>query len=73
MTNPEDEITPISADKLSVTWLTLTTLMDNYNAFGIGWEELLRAKRLVEIEIRSQHGDEVWAQITDQTIQRGGS
>ena len=64
MTTPDDEITPIPLDELIATRRGLLAVAQNYTFMGQGWEELTMARRLVEIEIRSQYGDVVWEEVT---------
>ena len=64
MTTPDDEITPIPLDLLATTWTGLNAVAANYTFMGKGWEQLVMARRLVEIEIRSQHGDAAWEEVT---------
>lgn len=68
MSTPDgsDEITPIPLDDLAATWRGLNAVAENYQFMGKGWEQLIMARRLVEIEIRDQHGDRAWEEITGQ-------
>jgi hypothetical protein len=55
----------ISLDDLETTWQTLRTAAQNYHSGSEGDFALTEARRLVEVEIRSQHGDEAWKRVTD--------
>lgn len=46
-----------SVSDLTVTWCTLRAVMDNYVGGSPGEATLVEACRLVEIEMRAQHGD----------------
>jgi hypothetical protein len=59
-----DEIAPIALDDLTVTWRTLAAVTHNYRFASPGEATLVEARRLVEVEVRSQHGDEAWAEMT---------
>jgi hypothetical protein len=56
----EEPFEPISADDLAITWRTLRTVADNYSMGSTGEAALIEARRLVEVEMRAQHGDEAW-------------
>jgi len=50
----------IPLDQLRATWVGLTATMDWYEVGGEGWAALVEARRLVEVEIRAQHGVAAW-------------
>jgi len=46
-----------SVSDLTVTWWTLRAAADNYESGSPGEATLIEACRLIEIEVRAQHGD----------------
>lgn len=63
MTSPDTPITPITVDDLATTWRTLGQVAGNYFLGSQGEALLVEARRLIEIEIREQHGDQAWARV----------
>lgn len=61
--NPEG-IEAITADDLAAAWRTLMAVARNYEAGSSGEATLIEARHLVEVEVRVQHGDSVWATMT---------
>jgi hypothetical protein len=59
-----DAIETVASDDLARTWLTLTAVARNYAMGSSGEACLVEARRLIEVEMRAQHGDEVWAALT---------
>jgi len=51
---------PIGEDALTLTYLGLIAVADNYEAGSLGEASLIEAQRMVEVEMRAQHGDEAW-------------
>ena len=64
MTEPST-ITPIALRVLTATWRGLTAVMESYEMTGEGWRTLVEARRLVEVEVREQHGDAAWSRMVD--------
>lgn len=65
MSQPTDEdTTEISPEALALTWVTLTAVMGNYELLSPGAASLIEARRLIEVEVREQHGDDAWASMT---------
>lgn len=60
-----DDATQISPEALTLTWVTLTAVMRNYDLLSHGWASLVEARRLIEVEVREQHGDDAWASMID--------
>jgi hypothetical protein len=60
VTAPNDIVT-VAAEDLVTAWRTLHTAAQNYQLGSKGEERLIEAARLMEVELRTQHGDEVWA------------
>lgn len=63
MTAPDD-ITPIALADLTTTWRTLTQIIGNYKPGSAGSMTIIEARRFVEVELRSQHGDQAWTEVT---------
>jgi len=55
----------ISAEDLTVTWRTLMSVASNYEMGSIGEASLIEARRLIEVEMRAQHGDNAWEVMCD--------
>jgi len=51
---------PIGEDALATTWKTLTDVARNYEPGSLGEASLIEARRLIEVEVRAQHGDDAW-------------
>jgi hypothetical protein len=58
-----DDIRLVGIADLATTWRTLTDVADNYSMTSPGWASLIEARRLIEVEIRAQHGDAVWTDL----------
>jgi hypothetical protein len=56
-------ITPVTWADLATTWRTLRTVAGNYELGSIGHASLIEACRLIEVEIRAQHGDAAWGSL----------
>lgn len=58
----------ITPEDLAITWQTLMAVARNYD---IGTESqacLIEARRLVEVEVRLQHGDDAWQKMLDGSL-----
>jgi len=53
----------VSFHELAITWKTLLSVSHNYEAGSLGEASLIEARRLIEAEVRAQHGDESWASL----------
>jgi hypothetical protein len=60
MNETDEDITSIALTDLRTTWRTLMMVAGNYSAGSKGEASLIEARRLVEMEIRAQHGDAAW-------------
>lgn len=65
MSLDDDIIVPIEWDVLKATYDGLYAVMNNYDTNGGGWETLVEAKRLVEIEMREQGYERQWKALTN--------
>lgn len=65
MVSGDEDVEAVSVDDLRVAWQTLTTVMRNYEAGSLGEASLVEARRLIEVEVRMQHGDEAWGAMVD--------
>jgi hypothetical protein len=61
----DETITPVSANALTITWRTLMDVARNYELGSPGEAHLIDARRLIEIEMRTQHGDDAWTALRD--------
>ena len=61
MTEPSEAIMRVSENELVTTWRTLAAVAHNYEWGSPGNLCLIEACRLIEVEIRVQHGDHIWA------------
>lgn len=59
------DIQSIDAADLMITWRTLTDVATNYELGSLGEASLIEARRLIEVEIREQYGDDAWASLRD--------
>lgn len=46
------------------TWRTLTAMLANYHADGEGYQTLIDARRIVEVEMRAQGYQLEWKRLT---------
>jgi hypothetical protein len=59
-----DSVETITANDLAITWCTLMAVARNYEPGSLGEAELIEARRLIEVEVRAQHGDDAWEALT---------
>ena len=61
----EEEVVEIDLDDLATAWRTLMAVSSNYKLGSQGQANLIEARRLIEVEVRVQHGDEAWTAMRD--------
>ena len=56
----------ITREGLKTAWETLYQVAEQYYRNSDEWADLIKARRLIEVEMRAEFGDKFWEEVTQQ-------